>query len=161
MKTLKLILKICLIALPVLSFAQNTKKATIEKLNISIELAENWVIQNSRGKKCALVKNNILKSTYKIQYSDYKKTCEKISKDLNYEGLGVDLNKLSSLQLSEEEEVSMGLSVSKTELVKNSEIITIDKILNNKAYLIKATIPEDCSKCKEEFESMVSSMEHI
>lgn len=55
----------------------------------------------------------------------------------------------------------MKFSVADSQLVENSKIITIDKIINKKAYYIKAVIPKDCSKCKEEFESMVSSIEQI
>jgi hypothetical protein len=159
MKKLKTIFNLCLIGLPFMCFSQNTKKIDVEKLNISIELNENWKIKNFDVAKYILIENTKLESKFRIQNSDYQKTYEKIFKSKNLKCSRENFNKLTNLKKTKNLKISFNISDSKVK--DNSEIITMDKIINDKAYLIKANIPYNCSKCKEEFESIISTIEQI
>lgn len=162
MKEIKNIFILLIVGLPLLGFSQEKEKTEIKKFDISLELEENWKIKNKTFSRVIFVENKVLKSTFKIEFVDYKKTLDKISNTETFKDIGVDVVKLSSVQKSiNGAKVHASFSRSESKLLDNSEIFTIEKIINDKAYLIEATFPKECSQCKEEFQSMVSSMEEI
>jgi len=142
--------------MPLFSFSQDIKKTDIEKFNISVELADNWKIKNSNQNKYILIENSDLKSSIRIQNSDYQETYKKILKNKGLEKSKEYLNRLSELN-----NAKIKLSYNKSEIKEKTELISTDIIINSKAYFIKTNIPNNCSKCKKEFESMVSSIEQI
>jgi hypothetical protein len=162
MKEIKNICILLIVGLPLLGFSQEKEKTEIKKFDISLELEENWKIKNKTFSRVIFVENKVLKSTFKIELVDYKKTLDKISNTETFKDIGVDVVKLSSVQKSiNGTKVHASFSRSESKLLDNSEIFTIEKTINDKAYLIEATFPKGCSQCKEEFQSMVSSMEEI
>lgn len=185
-QNLKTIINLLLIGVPLLCFSQKTqkvkeieqikeieieevkveeiketKKTEVKEFSLTLELNKNWKIKNSYLPKYLVIKNNILKSTFKIQSANFKKTQKKIFGTEEYKSIGANFEKLNNLKAENNEKISMKFSTIDSQLKENSEIITIDKIINKRAYKIKATIPKNCSKCKEEFESIVDSMEQL
>ena len=140
---------------------KETKKTEVKEFSLTLELNKNWKIKNSYLPKTLVVKNDILKSTFKIESANFKKTQEKIFGTEEYKSVGTNFDKLYNLKAGDNAKISMKFSITNSQLKENSEIITIDKIINKKAYTIKATITKNCSKCKEEFESIVDSMEQL
>ncbi|NMH87714.1 hypothetical protein [Flavivirga algicola] len=161
MRNLKTIIGLCIIGLPLFCFSQKTKKTDIDKLNISVELDENWNIKNSNTSKYVFIENKNLKTSLKIQSSDFKKAHDKIFKNKDSKCAENNLNSLYNFKENENYDIHVSFSISNSEVKKDVEIITLDKILNKNAYLIKANIPKGCEKCKDEFEIIVSSIREI
>ena len=145
----------------------NSNYQIINNIGVSINVVDGWHVKKEERNAIVRFNNDDRNSYFTIQLNDFNSMLDSI-----WLGMGKDdiYMQKTRVFLSEINNKSKEISNSKINIyferpfskqIGNKELITVYKVINDKGFLIKASIDSECVNCINEFNFMTKSMQDV
>ncbi len=145
----------------------NFRCQIVKDIGVSIKIVDGWHMKIEEKKSIVRFNNDDSNSYFTIRLNDFNSILDSIWLDMDKDDIYMQKLRVCLNEINKKNKEIPNSTVKTyferpfSKQIGNKELVTVYKVINNKGFLIKASIDSECVECINEFNFMTKSMQDV